>query len=238
MLDVEQVLDDELSPFQGKYPHLDQAEVRLIYPHWRSGTLPLSARTRHLFPTAYEAPRVRFMLVDGETKGTFPGWVVREKRYVHGLQEWYESHGVIPGSIIKVRKGEQPGQVIVQADNRRPSRDWIRTLLVGSDGGMVFAMLKQIVSTPVDDRMAIAIPDKKALDPLWQTPIERSAAVRAGGCEYCARTRPAQSAKPCSHQRTLFGHQRHAPLPSRADPGIAGFQTVVYPCWRPALSPE
>jgi hypothetical protein len=170
MLDVEQVLDDELTPFQGKYPRLDQAEVRLIYPHWRSGTLPLSTRTRHLFPTAYEAPRVRFMLVDGETKGTFPGWVVREKRYVHGLQEWYESHGVIPGSIIKVRKGDQPGQVIVQVDNRRPSRDWIRTLLVGSDGGTVFAMLKQIVSSPVDERMAIAIPDKKALDPLWETP--------------------------------------------------------------------
>jgi len=170
MLEVEQWLDDELSPPQGKYPRLEQAEVRLIYPHWRSGTLPLSARTRHLFPTAYEAPRVRFMLVDGDTKETFPGWVVREKRYVHGLQEWYEAHGVIPGSVIKIRKGAQPGQVIVQVDNRRPSRDWIRTLLVGSDGGTVFAMLKQIISTPVDERMAIAIPDKKALDPLWQTP--------------------------------------------------------------------
>ncbi len=172
MLEVEQMLDDELSPSQGKYPRLDQVEVHLIYPHWRSGTLPLSIRTRHLFPTAYEAPRVRFMLVDGDTKETFPGWVVREKRYVHGLQEWYEAHGVIPGSIIKVRKGEQPGQVIVQVDNRRPSRDWIRTLLVGSDGGTVFAMLKQTISTPVDDRMAIAIPDKKALDPLWQTQLK------------------------------------------------------------------
>jgi hypothetical protein len=169
MLDVEQLLDDELTPSQGKFPRMDQVEVHLIYPHWRAGTLPLSTRTRHLFPTAYEAPRVRFMLVDGDTKETFPGWVVREKRYVHGLQEWYESHGVIPGSIIKIHKGEQPGQVIVQVDNRRPSRDWIRTLLVGSDGGTVFAMLKQTISTPVDERMAIAIPDKKALDPLWQT---------------------------------------------------------------------
>ena len=172
MLDVEQMLDDELSPSQGKFPRLEQVEVRLIYPHWRSGTLPLSIRTRHLFPTAYEAPRVRFMLVDGDTKETFPGWVVREKRYVHGLQEWYETHGVIPGSIIKVRKGQQPGQVVVQVDNRRPSRDWIRTLLVGSDGGTVFAMLKQTISSPVDDRMAIAIPDKKALDPIWQTQLK------------------------------------------------------------------
>lgn len=179
MLAIEQALDDELSPTTGRYHNQEQAEVQLIFPHWRSGTLPLSARTRHLFPTAYEAPRVRFMLVDGDTKETFPGWVVREKRYVYGLEKWYESHGVIPGSTIIVRKGDQPGQVIVKVESRRPSREWIRTLLVGSDGGMVFAMLKQIISTPVDERMAIAIPDKKALDPIWnnasrdQQPFER-----------------------------------------------------------------
>jgi hypothetical protein len=169
MLALEQALDDELSPVLGKYPQLDQVEVRITFPHWRSGTLPLSARASHLFPTAYEAPRVRFILMDGETKTTFPGWVVREKRYVYGLQEWYDSHGIIPGSIIRVRKGEKPGQVVVHCDNRRPSREWVRSLLVGSDGGTVFAMLKQVISTPIDERMAIAIPDKKALDPIWQS---------------------------------------------------------------------
>jgi hypothetical protein len=169
MLDLEQSLCDEFSPVKGRFQHLDEVEVRLIFPHWRSGTLPLSSRTKHLFPTAYEAPRVRFMLVDGETKEKFPGWVVREKRYVYGLGEWYDAHGVIPGSIIHVRKGQNPGEVIVYVDNHRPSREWIRTLLVGSDGGTVFAMLKQIVSTPVDERMAIAIPDKKALDQIWQS---------------------------------------------------------------------
>jgi len=46
----------------------------------------------------------------------------------------------------------------------------VRTVLVGSDGGIVFAMLKQLVSTPIDERMAIAVPDKKALDQVWQSP--------------------------------------------------------------------
>jgi len=169
MLDLERSLDDELSPIKTKAQNLDQVEVRLIYPHWRSGTLPLSTSTKHLFPTAYEAPRVRFMLVDGETNQRFPGWVVREKRFVYGLGDWYESHNIIPGAVIQVRRGKAPGEVIVYVDNHRPSREWIRTLLVGSDGGTVFAMLKQIVASPVDDRMAIAIPDKKALDPIWQT---------------------------------------------------------------------
>jgi hypothetical protein len=108
-------------------------------------------------------------LVDGASGDKFPGWVVRDKRYVYGLQDWYEEHGIIPGSIIQVRKGDQPGEVIVHADSQRSSREWIRTVLVGSDGGVVYAMLKQIVSAPFDDRMALAVPDKEALDPIWET---------------------------------------------------------------------
>ena len=179
MLNLEMELDDELSPLDGKYQPLNDGRVRLIFPHWRSGTLPLSARIRHLFPTAYEAPLVRFMLVDGNSNQKFPGWVVREKHYIYGLENWYESRNVMPGSIIQVRKGVQSGEVIIQTENRRPSREWIRTVLVGSDGGMVFAMLKQIVSTPFDERMAIAIPDKDALDQIWtknqkeRAPFER-----------------------------------------------------------------
>jgi hypothetical protein len=178
MLALEQALDDELSPPTGKPQTSNEVELRLIYPHLRSGTLPLSARLRHLFPTAYEAPRVRLMLVDGDSGEMFPGWVVREKRYVYGLQDWYDAHGVMPGTILRVRKGNQPGEVIIQTESRRPSREWIRTVLVGSDGGVVFAMLKQIVSTPFDERMAVAIPDRKALDQVWTSnskdqPFER-----------------------------------------------------------------
>ncbi len=167
MLALEKQLDDELSPIKEKYKHLTDGEIRLIFPHWRSGTLPLAARIRHLFPTAYEAPRIRFTMVDGKTGDQFPAWVVQEKRYVYGLEDWYQSHGVMPGSIIHLRKGHKPGEVIVQTDSQRSNREWIRTVLVGSDGGIVFAMLKQIVSSPFDERMAIAIPDKDSLDPIW-----------------------------------------------------------------------
>jgi hypothetical protein len=146
----------------------DEVEVRLIFPHWRAGTLPLSMRVRHLFPTAYEAPRIRFMLVDGDSGEKFPGWVVRQRRYVYGLREWYETKGLIPGSIVRVRRGKHPGEVIIQSDTRRPNREWIRTLLVGSDGGVVFALLKQTVSAPYDERMGIVVPDMEAIDQVWQ----------------------------------------------------------------------
>src|SRR6476660_3285770 len=61
MLDLESQLDDELNEFETKSnKDVKEVTVALIYPHLRSGTLPLSARVRPLFPTAYESPRVRF----------------------------------------------------------------------------------------------------------------------------------------------------------------------------------
>ncbi len=178
MLELEKELDDELSPLGGKSSE-NEVEIRLIYPHWRAGTLPLSARMRHLFPTAYETPHIRFMLIDGNSGNKFPGWVVRPKRYVLGLKEWYDDHGVMPGSLVWVRRGERSGEVVVRCEARRSSRDWIRTLLVGSDGGIVFAMLKQAVSVAYDERMGIAVPDPDEVDLVWQrmqkerTPFER-----------------------------------------------------------------
>lgn len=168
MLELEKQFEDELSPLSGVDRDLDEVEFPLIYPHWRAGTLPLSARIEHLFPTAFEAPRIRFSLVDGSTSEKFQGWVVRNHRYVYGLQEWFEAKGLIPGSLVKVRRGKNPGEVIVDCDVHRPTRDWVRTILVGSDGGIVYAMLKQTLSTSFDERMTIFVPDVSMLDQVWE----------------------------------------------------------------------
>ncbi|HWQ83870.1 MAG TPA: hypothetical protein VN363_04845, partial [Anaerolineales bacterium] len=167
MVALEKSLGDELSPTGYSQPGQDEVLVNLIYPHWRSGSLPLSSRLRHLFPTAYEAPRIRFVLVDGDSGEKFPGWVVPEKRYVSGLRDWYAKQGLVPGSQVRVRRGDQPGEVIIDTSSRRSSREWVRTVLVGSDGGVVFAMLKQVINAVFDERMAIVAPDTDALDQVW-----------------------------------------------------------------------
>ena len=107
------------------------------------------------------------MLVDQKSGESFPGWVVREKKYVIGLHEWYESQGLMPGSMVRVKRGKEPGQVVISVDSQRSSREWIRTVLVGSDGGTVFAMLKQVVTAAYDERMAVAVPDIDAMDTVW-----------------------------------------------------------------------
>jgi hypothetical protein len=179
MAPLEIELDDELSRPGGATPKSNEVEIRLIYPHWRAGTLPLSARLLSLFPTAYQAPRIRFILEDGETGEQFPGWVVREPRYVYGLKDFYADKNLFPGALVKVRRGRNPGEVIVEAEQKRETREWLRTVLTGSDGGLVLAMLKQFVQTRYDERMAIAVPEPVTLDKIWEkhakerTPFER-----------------------------------------------------------------
>jgi hypothetical protein len=87
MLKLEAQLDDELSePEPSEHKDVREVTISLIYPHLRAGTLPLSERTRSLFPTAYESPRVRFTLIDARSAIRMPAWVVREHGYVFGLR--------------------------------------------------------------------------------------------------------------------------------------------------------
>ncbi len=173
MLKLEEQLDDELTPARDYDPKQDSGAltIALIYPHLRAGTLPMSPRARRLFPSAYQAPRVRFTLVDGKTKQRIPAWVVREHGYVFGLREWYKAHQLIPGSLVALRPGENPGEVIVEVKSQRSSKDWVRTVMVGKDGGFVFATLKQPITAEFDDRMVIHVPDFKLLDPVWEKKI-------------------------------------------------------------------
>ncbi len=170
MKDLEAQLDDELTPSEESDSRNDVSSVTiaLIYPHLRAGTLPMSARTRMLFPTAYESSRVRFTLVDGKTKQRIPAWAVLKNGYVYGLREWYKLHRLIPGSLVQLKRGENPGEIIVEVKNQRSSKDWVRTVMVGADGGFVFAMLKQAITAEFNDRMAVHVPDFNSLDPVWE----------------------------------------------------------------------
>lgn len=160
---------DELEPFKPVFTKEDEFQLSLTFPHWRAGTLPLTPLLSQFFPTAYESPRVQFTFVDGNTGEKFSGWVIRSSQYVYGLDEWFNSQGVFPGSLITVKRSKKPGEVTILANKHRPAREWIRTALIGTDGGIVFAMLKQNITCSYDERMAIAISDLSALDKLWDS---------------------------------------------------------------------
>lgn len=169
LLELNQLVFDELEP-DDTTDQIDEITISLSYPHWRAGTLPLTDRIKGIFPTAFETPRVKFIFLDGHSQDIFSGWVVRPNRYIYGLKNWYEQQGVIPGSNITIHRGKNPGTVNILTTKSKNSRDWIRTVLVGNDGGIVFALLKQVITCTFDDRMAIMITDVDAIDAIWNNP--------------------------------------------------------------------
>ena len=174
MLALEAQLDDEISEADtGSDTEADVVTISLIFPHWRAGTLPITPRIQSMFPTAYESPRVRFTLVDGKTGDRIPAWVVRNDRYVSGLCDWYEAHELMPGSLVRIQRSGKPGEAIIEAKTHRTTKDWVRTVIVGADGGIVFALLKQTVTAEFNDRMAFAIPAPDAVDALWEHAVQR-----------------------------------------------------------------
>jgi len=183
MLALENQLDDELSEgIDHKTNKASDIVVSLLFPHWRAGTLPLTPQVRPFFPTAYETSRIRFMLVDGNSGEKFPAWVVRNEGYIFGLDEWYRKRELMPGSVVRIKSGKQAGEVIIKVESKRSRRDWVRTVLVGADGGIVFATLKQLIAAAYDERMGIFVPDLEALDEIWgknqdnRPPFERTVA--------------------------------------------------------------
>jgi hypothetical protein len=183
MLELESELDDELSEIERPARKLDVAVICLTYPHWRSGTLPVSKRLQSFFPTAYESPRVRFTLVDGRSGERIPAWVVRQHGYVFGLSDWFKRQKLFPGSLINIRHGSQPGEVMIEARTHKPTREWVRTVLTGSDGGLVFAVLKQDVGCDYNERMVAMVTDTGPVDLAWEQlsrnhqPFEKSLAL-------------------------------------------------------------
>jgi hypothetical protein len=167
LVHLERKLDDELSDVAASDQPLEQATISILFPHWRSGTLPLSNKLQQFFPTAYEAPRIRFILVDGHSGDTFPGWVVRERRYVCGLADWYARYEIPAGGYVTIRHGEQPGQVVVRAQDRRRRNDWMRTVAIYDGDQIGFTMLKQPVGAAYDDLMVVGLVDAEALDEAW-----------------------------------------------------------------------
>lgn len=166
---------DELQPEMNppSSPSIDAAVISLIYPHWRAGTLPLAGNLSTLFPTAYESPRIQFTFVDGNSGEKFGGWVVRNNKYVYGLRDWYLSQGLMTGSLLHIERGKNPDEVIIRVDKKRASREWIRTAIIGSDGGVVFSMLKHNITAAIDERMAIAISDVEMFDNVWERNLKQ-----------------------------------------------------------------
>jgi hypothetical protein len=161
MLALESQLDDEWSSLEPPEEPDGPFTLTLTYPHWKSGTLPLSGRLSRVFPTG-RTHRIRFTLVDGKTGEEMPGWVVREARYVYGLEEWYDEKSIPVGAYLELKPGEEPGTVIIQARSHRPRREWVRVALP-AEGRLTYEMRKELIACEYDELMIVAEQDAEGM---------------------------------------------------------------------------
>lgn len=147
---------------------ITETSIVLNFPHWRAGSLPLTPVTRQIFPSALETEHVKISLIEEQSGADISAWVVRPHNYVYGLRDWYVEQNLIPGSIVEISATDNPGVLKIKPQKKRANKEWIKTVLVGADGGLVIALLRQAIYAGFHDRMAIAITDVAAIDAIWE----------------------------------------------------------------------
>ena len=162
MFGLERKIDDEWSDLVAAPKVEEPVTYILTAPHRRSGTLPLSSKLSRVFPTG-RTHRIRFILRDVDAGEEMEGWVVRERRYVYGLKEWYEKHEVPIGAYLDISRADEPGVVEIQRRPKRARRDWVRVATV-VDNRLTFEMSRFPISCDVDELMVIMMEDLSDLD--------------------------------------------------------------------------
>ena len=159
----------ELNTVTGDEEGKDELTFSLIFPHWVSGTLPLTPALKNFFPTSIETPHIRFKFIDGQNRKEFAGWVAKPFNFVAGLKAWYQKVGLLPGSLIHIKKGKNPGEVIIRPEKKRPAREWIRVVDFNQQNQISFTMQMELINAGYNDRMLFGIADEQALLDHWVT---------------------------------------------------------------------
>lgn len=167
-------LDDEWSDLEPATA-VQPAVLSLTYPHRWAGTLPLSARTRPLFPVG-RSPRQRVTFIDEHSENEIEGWVVQEGRYVYGLEKWYAEKEIPIGGFISLRPGPEPGVIYLDYDRRRGQREWVRLATV-DEGRIHFELDRRTISCGYDDLLIVGTDYVAAVDALWREAQTRGRSV-------------------------------------------------------------
>jgi hypothetical protein len=187
---------------QKRAPRPQSVTLLLTYPHKRAGTVPLSPQLRLMFPTAYEAPRICFTLIDAESEQEMPAWVVRPGGYVYGLKEWFAEHEVPVGGYLTVQRTEDPSRVKISYARRKARIEWVRTALV-EQSRLVFENRKLSIPSEYDDLMVLAVEDPDSVDTVWDRATQTNVPLLTIVQDMCRQLAPL-GPQGTVHAKTLY----------------------------------
>jgi hypothetical protein len=226
LLLLERELDDEWSNLQAATT-LQPVVFTLLFPHRWAGTIPLSSRIRPLFPPS-SSPRQRVILVDDETNEEMVGWVVQDGRYIYGVGDWYEKHGIPIGGFVHLKPGPEPGVVFIGYDRRRSQREWVRLATV-IDNHIHFELMRRSIGCGYDDLLIVGTDTVAAIDSLWRRSDSQRRTVASLLAEVfpaLARLNPQNTV----HAKTLYSAIN---MLRRMPPGPVFAELVRHPAFQP-----
>ena len=167
LLQLEWELDDEWGESGASTPVssvVPSISFTLTFPHWLYGTLPLSSRTRALFPHSAQE-RSMVTVVDGRWGNRYTAWVVHNGRYVCGLKEWMDAHNLPVSAQITLERTDEPDEVIIDYRPRRMRREWSRIAKVDADRQQFgLEMNKVQISCEYDENLIVSCDDREGLE--------------------------------------------------------------------------
>lgn len=125
----------------------------------------MTPNNQHVFPTARRTTRIWVKLVDVADGQEFVGWVVPNHKYVLGLGELYEKYQLPIGARITVRKGDIPGQIMVDAHVHKARTEWVPVFGLQGDAPH-FENIKRSIGADYDQLMLIGVDQLAPLDQL------------------------------------------------------------------------
>lgn len=143
--DLQQALDtieDELQEPVEIYRRVLQVEFAITASHRFHGTLPLTQRTRGVFPPGDADAPVTF--IDARGGERIPGGVSPQDRYAWGLAEWYDNYLIPAGGKIRLERTEVEGEIKIDyVPNREGKAYWIRVVAYDQRTGKLTAKTRK-----------------------------------------------------------------------------------------------
>ena len=167
LLQMEWELDDEWGESGASTPVssvVPSISFTLTFPHWLYGTLPLSSRTRALFPHSAQE-RSMVTVVDGRWGTRHTAWVVHSGRYVCGLKEWMVGHNLPVSALITLERTNEADEVVIDYRPRRMRREWSRIARVDAEQlRFGLEMNKVQISCEYDFDQIVSCDDREGLE--------------------------------------------------------------------------
>ena len=147
---------------------VDSVQILLTYPHRREGTLPLTAQALGMLAEDLP-PRFLVSFVDERNKEKLAGWMMPAAGYAWGLGDWYQRHELPVGSVIELRRTDEPLTFALVYEQGKRKAEWIREAKV-FNGRLTFSMQRKAYTCRYDKHLLIDEGSVAELDRLWVAP--------------------------------------------------------------------